>query len=197
MTIIHFKKKYIFIANKKTGSTSIHNILKKDSPDICSTKTIHERPIGKHDNYTKIKKFLDSKNMDINQFYIFGFVRNPITRIKSCYKYEHKKKMTNVQNLEMNSKDFNHYIKKDLNLHFSGIDTVFYNHEGKIPPNVHIFEIEKVAKQWRQIESKLGLTNTVVPNLNQTSEKTFYLEPSVAIVLRKKYPLDWDFYFNR
>ena len=197
MTIIHFKKKYIFIANKKTGSTSIHDILKKDSPDICSTKTVHERPIGKHDNYIQIKKFLDSKNMDINQFYIFGFVRNPITRMKSCYKYEHKKKMSNVKNLKMNSKDFNHYIKKDLNLHFDGIDTVFYNHEREIPPNVHIFEIEKVAKQWGQIESKLGLTNTLVPHLNPSKKEKLYLEPLASIVIREKYAVDWNFYFNR
>ena len=197
MTIIHFKKKYIYINNKKTNSTWIYDILKEDSPEIWVRGYINQKPIGKNDNYIQIKTFLDSKKIDINQFYIFGFVLNPITRIACCYHYENTQKMSNVKDLNLNSKDFNLYIKKDLNLHFDGIDTVFYNHERKKPFNVHIFEIERVTQLWEQIEYKLGLNNVMIPYLNQTHQPPFYLEPTAAIVIRDKYPVDWDFYFNR
>lgn len=197
MTIISFSKKYIFIENHETGSEIIRKHLNKYDSEQATHNYIYLESVGPGRNYISVKNYLDLRQININDFYIFGFIRNPITRIASCYQHEYAKKMSNVKDLNLNSKDFNLYIKKDLNLYFNGLDTVFYNHERKIPPNVHIFEIEKIKQEWSQIRTKLGLKNTLVPHLNLTSEDTYYLEPSTAIAIREKYPFDWDFYFNR
>lgn len=197
MTIISLSQRYIFIENHQTGSEIIRQFLHKYNSELPGNKYIYLKPLGLGQNYISIQKYLHSHQIEINDFYIFGFVRNPITRIESCYQYEHEKQMSNVKDLNLNSRDFNLYIKGDLNLHFNGIDTVFYNHEGRIPSNVHIFEIEKIKQQWSQIESKLGLRTTFVPHVHSISEETFYLEPSAALVLREKYPVDWDLYFKR
>ena len=60
MTIIDLKAKYIFIANPKTGSTSVHRFLANKyhknnelhnnaNSTLIAMKTIYSKPIGKHD----------------------------------------------------------------------------------------------------------------------------------------------------
>ena len=48
MTVISLRKKYIFIANMKTASTTIHHLLKKDNPDIISFHIESEENISKN-----------------------------------------------------------------------------------------------------------------------------------------------------
>ena len=120
MTIIDFNKKFIFIANKKTGSTSLHSYFKKHLSNnfIYSIESINDNPLGKHDSYLDIKNFLSDININIDTFYIFGFVRDPIDRIKSCYKYEKYRNFKYLQNFKLNSDDFNKYITLNLTTHF-------------------------------------------------------------------------------
>ena len=91
MTIISFYYKYIFIANPKTGSTSIHQILTEHYTkpgDLVAKKSVHEKPIGKHDSLQKVHDFLEAKGMKMEDFFVFSFIREPFAQMVSCYNYE-------------------------------------------------------------------------------------------------------------
>ena len=186
MTLINFRRKYIFIYNHQTGCDNIYQYIKSNH-NVC---------IKKYKNYIDIKKYLDSLNININDFYILGFIRNPVTRIASCYLSEYNQRLSNVKYLSLNSKDFNFYIIKELTLSFLGIEDVFFGHEKQFLSNVHIFKIEDLSKDWKIISSKLGLDGISVSLFSEDIYHQFNLSPKAALTLKKKYPLDWFFYFN-
>lgn len=197
MTIINFQKKYIFINNPQTGSEFMCNLLLAHHPESHLIKKYKQTNFSQDDNFMSLKKYLDSLNIDIKDFYIFGFVRNPVTRIQSCYLAEHHYQFSNVRNLKLNSQDFNYYIKFDLNLSFHGMDTVFLDQRYQIPSNVYIFKIEQLSKYWELITSKVDLPPLPIPTIKEKrSGIDFFLRPQEAILLRRLYPIDWYYYFH-
>ena len=196
MTIIDFEKKFIFIANKKTGSSSIHKYYKifLSKNRIFSTFSIFSKPIGKHDTYLEIKKYLDKKKININDFYIFGFIRDPITRIKSSFLYEKKDYQ---HNYNLNNFDFNYYIKKGEEKHFHSINEVFYNEQNKLPNNVHIFKLENIENSIKIINKAIGKKNNNMNTLkvfNATEKKNLIIKPYTLLILKNRYKTDFEYY---
>lgn len=197
MTIINFSKKYIFIENHQTGSEIIRQYLNKYDSELPAHNYIYLKPFGIGKNYISVKKYLDSRQIDINDFYIFGFIQHPITRINSCYQYEYDQGFSNVSQLGQNSRDFNFYIQQDLNLSFFGIESVFFNQQNQLPKNVHIFKIEDLSKVWNQISLKVvGLRGVRVPHITETFQRPYSVKAPSIVALRKKYPLDWVDYLD-
>lgn len=85
--IISTKYKYIFIANPKTGTTSIQSyLLENDS----SAKNYHvvlnnkSYSFNEHDTAAKIKETLGE---EYNNYKTFGFIRNPLAKRVSGYHF--------------------------------------------------------------------------------------------------------------
>jgi len=194
MTIIDFKKKFIFIANEKTGSTSFHNYYKNflSNDKIYSARSKNTRPIGKHFNYQNIKNYLDKRKINIDDFYIFGFIRNPVERIKSCFCYE---KMRKRHKYYINNQNYNKYIKNNDEKHFSPINEVFYNENNKLPNNVHIFKIENINESIKIINKTIGINNnTKFPFLNVSKKQDLIITSKKLEILKKRYKLDFSYY---
>ena len=62
----------------KCATTTIHGIFQKLNPTILSKDSVFTKPIGKHDNYKKIKIYLNSIGEDINNYYIFFLLENQL-----------------------------------------------------------------------------------------------------------------------
>ena len=195
MTIINFDKKFIFIANQKTGSTSVHdyyiNSLSKNS--IYSARSIHSKPIGKHDNYRTIKQYLDKSGFNIDDFYIFGFIRNPVERIKSCFLYEKK---IHCHNYEINNENFKKYIENNDEKHFTACNEVFYNQNTELPSNVHIFKIENLYKSIEIINKNIDIedNNIEIKTLNSSKQCVLIMNPKTLEILRNRYDSDFTYY---
>lgn len=202
MTIIDFKNKFIFIANKKTGSTTIHNYLKRFSSNhsIYSKKSIFDKPIGKHDSYLKIKSYLESINVNIDKYYIFGFIRNPCDRIKSCYKYEKYKNFEHLKDYNLNSDDFNKYIKLNLVKHFDPVDKMFFNENNEIPINITIFKLENLNDSidiiFENINFKKYRRRRKIIKENYTDDIKLEISSVNKYILYYRYPYDFSFYKN-
>jgi hypothetical protein len=88
--LIGIKKRFIFIANTRTASTSIEMFLKGQS-DIALTKPEY----GKHFNYTAIiRKFsflFAEPNLPASGYFRFGVVREPLEWVVSWYNYRRRK----------------------------------------------------------------------------------------------------------
>ena len=87
MTLISYRYKFIYLANKKCASTYVHTILKPFSDEVYMD-TIYSKPLGKHDNARKVKKYIMSKGYLWKDFFVFTTIRHPLDRIVSCYFYE-------------------------------------------------------------------------------------------------------------
>ena len=196
MTIINLSQRYIFINNHQTGSEIIEQYQHKYNSENPTQNYIYLKSFGPGQNYTSVKKYLDSRQIDINDFYIFGFIQHPITRVESCYQYEHEQGFSNVSQLGQNSRDFNFYIQHDLNLSFFGIESVFFDQHNRLPKNVHIFKIEDLSMVWNQISGIMGLNGVRVQQFPVPVKRRYSVKtPSIAL-LRKRYPLDWGEYFE-
>jgi len=202
MTIIDFSKKYIFISNMKTASTYVNNIFAKFKPDILLDKGVNQyKSIGKHSSYLKLKQFLKEINYDINDFYIFFFIREPVSRLISCFNYETNNRTNDIltwynYKFENNQKCFEDYIKIKSR-HFKTIDEMIFDENGKIPPNIHIFKYEDLYQSVKTIlnDLKLELIKLDMGYINKSIVRTqFNITDEMKQIIYDRYKLDANYY---
>jgi len=87
MTLISHQYKFIFLANAKCGSTTVHTLLKPYA-EVAFTRTIRSEPLSKHDTLREVIQYFQDNHLDISQYYIFTILRNPYQRMVSWYLYE-------------------------------------------------------------------------------------------------------------
>lgn len=79
--------KIIYIANPKTGSTSLRMMM-----DTYKDKELHKKlekngDYSDHYNFKRWKKILLKYNINIDEYFVFTTIRNPFERVVSLYKY--------------------------------------------------------------------------------------------------------------
>lgn len=200
MTIIDFNKKYIFISNMKTGSTAINMFFEQFNPDIIFNKNISEGGLGKHANYIKIQKYLEKRKFNIDDFYIFFFIREPVSRLISCFNYETLNRTKDLKmwyNYEWKNtqKDFEKYIKIKSQ-HFKTVNEMIYDENGKIPKNIHIFKYEDFDQNLNNILKTLNLKpEKKILKANVSKIKTkFIISEEMKHKIYNMYKIDADFY---
>ena len=91
MTWIAPTKKYVFIRVFKTGSSTVGREIKKNDPDIIWVKRIRNGRITGHIESSWIKENIFPKlGLNWDEYFKFGFVRNPWDRELSNYFYNNK-----------------------------------------------------------------------------------------------------------
>lgn len=95
---ISLSKKYIFLSNKKAGSTSFQYALAEDC-EIASGmgSRMARHPNfgigGKHLNYQHMQELLEgysNRISPLNGFFVFGVAREPLSRFRSAYAFRAK-----------------------------------------------------------------------------------------------------------
>jgi hypothetical protein len=202
MTIIDYSKKYIFISNMKTASTYINNIFAEFKPDILLDNSVNQyKSIGKHSSYLKLKHFLKENSYDINDFYIFFFIREPVSRLISCFNYETNNRKNDIltwynYNFENNQTCFEDYIKIKSH-HFKTIDEMIFDENGQIPPNIHIFKYEDLQNSIQTILMDLNLKSTKLETnyINKSIITTqFNVTDEMKQIIYNRYNLDANYY---
>jgi hypothetical protein len=128
MRISHHHK-YIFISVPKTASTTIRHTLdceafrrhrKKKTPftfakgaDDHIVSNQHDALFYDHVKAIDLKKTCESKNIDWENYYKFAFVRNPWSRLVSCWAYFHAVSKLTGGRYE-NTKKFVDVVRKHL-----------------------------------------------------------------------------------
>jgi len=100
--IISHKYKFVFLHIPKTGGSSVAYEMMKMcgyEPDInhipasefALFKNLKEfgnsRGMPQHSDYSQLKRYLEGLNVDINDYFVFTFVRNPWDRYVSSYEF--------------------------------------------------------------------------------------------------------------
>ena len=92
--LISTRKKFIFVSNTKTASTSIELLLKQHSQIVITAP-----PDLKHMNYRDIihmfGKLFQKPEYNVNKFYKFGVFRDPVDWVISWFNYRSRQEIAN------------------------------------------------------------------------------------------------------
>jgi hypothetical protein len=105
--LIGIRKKFIFIANLKTASTSIESVLRHDA-EIA----ILQSPFGKHEPLSVVEARFAWLFQIVNRqdFFVFGVMRDPVDFILSLFNSHHDPKFKESQKLYTGAMDFDQFI---------------------------------------------------------------------------------------
>lgn len=182
--------KFIYIANPRTGSTSISSLLKQYDdlrilPNFTNFLKIHNIHNPNHLLQNEAKSFLSESNeiLDTSDFYEFMFVRNPYTRLISLYMltihkskhpytiqndiHETSIKQNKAHNFDLflnKCEDVLNGVKLDDLTKFNQLD-YFKN---PFTQNMHVYKFEELETSWTKIQNDIGLNLGTLPKLQSS-----------------------------
>ena len=141
--IISFKHKFIHIHISKCAGSTIRNFLISNLyPHAFSNNKIlwknipinettffsqwtnsNSKDLDQHSSFSELESYLDKKQINLDEFFVFSSVRNPWERILSSYFYEKKHYHRNVTS----HPDFSWYGNTNKDLH-KPPDMTFYSY---------------------------------------------------------------------
>jgi len=198
--LISFSKKFIFIHNYKVAGSSIRKILAKYQPLYRKIVTAHPRTY-KHVIVPVIKTLPDHFKNDFikclqftnhatalevkdklsyslfNNYYKFGFVRNPWDWTVSLYFYILSYKRHKTHKTVKNFKNFDEFVEwrcsEEYKSQFIYLQKDFFtDEEGNIIVD-YIGKFENLNEDFDYIVQHLGLKNTSLPHKNKTKHKNY------------------------
>ena len=197
--MISQNKKFIFIAVMKTGTMSITNALKKYSLDSDGYHyTAKELKSGMLTS--KSSRRLGSQNKHIHlyssyweEYYSFGFVRNPwdhfVSLYKWCKKHGNEKTRNGFENFLVNQFNSNYDSLYDWDFTCQS-DRLF---ENDIQIVDFVGRFENLEKDFKKICDKL-LIKESLPKINSSKDKTdyrlFYKNDNQIEMISKMYSKD-------
>ena len=214
--MISFKHKCIFIEVPKTGSTSIRDIIgfpTKPHLDILEIKAKLVEKAFDDAIENKFGKAVVSKiivrltpqfiktnygNKIYNNFYKFGFVRNPWSRVVSLY----QRKEGVQKKDEMTFEEFVSWIQmsSDTSIHPSPKKNQldwFTDKKNEILVD-YIGKFETLSEDWSKIAKELNVQDEL-PHKNKNAKKkkhyTEYYTEETKEIIREKFKVDIE-YFN-
>jgi hypothetical protein len=178
--IISHNLKIIFIHVHRTGGTAFSNILKQKLVDNFDV-------LSQHSNTKTLEPEFFKK---YNDYYIFGFTRNPWERILSWYSLIH---FNDQKDLIGERIRFENFIESDSasnfttqSFHYNALD-YFTNYKDELMVD-KIFHYENIDKDIKSLFHQFNLDLTEFPVVNATKVKSyrdFYTDKSVNLIEQK------------
>ena len=208
--LISRDKKYIYVDVPKTGSSSIHQVLKGchgshlniaqakqmfcSTPDRYSLKSRALRYLYKHSS----KSFDERMEEKFKEYFVFGFVRNPWDRVVSLY----MRKEGIVLREKMSFEEFVDWIQ------FSSATCIFplphkyqldwfRGNNGEILADF-IGRFENLEEDWKYVANKIGVCDTL-PQKNSNPHKpkkhySTYYTPKTKQIIEEKFKEDIEYF---
>jgi len=199
--MINHEYKCIFVEVPKTGSTSIRSIIGSPEKPHLNIKEIKEKFFDEFDLDTTntFMHFFKRKKVEFkwNQYFKFGFVRNPWDRVVSLYLRKEGIQMSK----EINFPEFVHWIQNssDTSIHPSKHKNQldwFLDDNQELEVDF-IGKFENINKDWQFISNKLGITN-ILPHENKNMiEKKHYTEyytNELRDIIADKFRVDIEYF---
>lgn len=141
--LLSHKNRWGYIHIPKTGGTSITHFLKEK--EICHTITGHD----------SIRAF------DVENYFIFTFVRNPFTRIQSAFYHGLRKGLC--------KNDFGHFLLNSNPNDLWLLPQTYFINAGKAQnKNVSfIGKYENFQNDFTKVLNQLGIEGSEIPHLNR------------------------------
>lgn len=193
--LIDIKRKIIFIAGVKTGSTTIENIFEK-KVDIRIVRS----EWGKHNGIADVKKRYPwiFEIHPISEFFIWGVVREPFDWLHSMYRSHKDDKFSGNQNLYTGNISFEKFINdwRDKNVGQSiPQHDRFSDEDGKIAVSL-LIPFDRLREGINMVAPKYGEHASDIPHLNRSPRVQEFPELSEALTqkITQEYALDIALY---
>ena len=163
MTVISHKKKYVFIEVFKTGSRTVRRELMKNDSGAKQLTRIQNGAKTNHVEASWIKEnIFPKKGLDWDEYFKFGFVRNPWDRELSNYFFNNK---TLLPPEDVSFKEFlNAHLLKGGQIDASNVPQCEY-----LTDVNYVARFENYAEEVKNIYYKIGLA---FPNSLKYTYKT-------------------------
>ena len=198
MTMISHKYKFVFLANQKCASTTLHELLRPYS-DKCFTIWIYQKPLGTHSDAKTVKKYLEKRGCKWEDYFVFTTIREPMSRIRSCFRYESdfSKNRDLTDLIRPIPKDFKKYVMGDWFLkRFRDITDFVSDKEGNCLVD-KIIKVEELDETMPDILNKLGIPIDwdKITSMNMTSKnKVLEFDDEMTRHLRSYNFTDFNYY---
>jgi hypothetical protein len=200
MTLISHKHRFVFLANPKCASTSIHEFLRPYA-DKAYTLSVYQKPLGTHAYAKEVKAYLERKNKKWEDYFVFTTVRNPLSRIKSCYYYE-RDFFQNLDPIDLftpTPKDFKKYVLGNwFNRRFIDVIKFTSDKDGNSLVN-KIIKVEDIDIVFPEILKEIGLEarweNFEKKNISKKLNPLVFDEEMIQHVKQMR-PNDFKYYFT-
>lgn len=157
--LIGIEKKFLFVANTKTASTSIEKVLVPHSDVVMQGNSeLKHSPLA--EGRAAHRDLFERAEGGWDSYFKFGVMREPFDWISSWFRYRRGNQVESPLPLEMTFADF--WARKDWNL-FRGPQKeknlqrrMFVDAEGKVLADV-IIPYHRVAEYFPQICDQLGI----------------------------------------
>jgi hypothetical protein len=173
--VIH-KSRLVFLSNPRCGSTSVRRVLDPFS-DVKSGK---QPPLKNHMNAAALKSYFDSMGWIWTDYTSFTTIRNPWSRVVSCYSYG-----TNTSNsvwrkrVESAAGDFEEFVRRLPNYNVTAHqrtlrveDFAFSADDGKQLVD-RIFRVEDLDRTLPPFLARFGIQIKGVPHINTTEHASY------------------------
>ena len=194
--IISSSKKFIFVANLKTASTSIENVLGQYA-DVW----LRDSQYGKHLSTLDIINLLDSFPFDFKniKFFKFGVMREPISFLKSLYNAHQVDYLdnTSLSTKNMSKDQFLYKWCKENCDQVNMQKNMFINQDENIIVN-YILKYENLHNDLNKNFKKLGIAVDIIPNFNVSprTHEELHFDKSDIRSLQDIYADDYYIYHN-
>ena len=214
MNISH-KKKWIYIAISKSGSSSMGALLKEHADEnyMGSKKN---RALGHHSTISQAKDYIEAKSLDFNEYFTFTLARNPWSREFSRFNYQkdlyHKhvakntftklneKRQNQIKNCSIKYPDFKSYFlnlnkknnKNEKNNKFRGAKKYLtINNEMKVK---YVAKLENLDESLCFLSEKIriDLKNFPYKNSREQERKELYEIYDEEMIKASLKLFDWE-----
>jgi Sulfotransferase family len=204
--LLSYSKRFLFIANTKTGSTTIEKNLRRHA-EIAIPSTKH----GKHMSYSfalKSFKFVFRKTSPVEDYFRFGVVRDPLEWVVSWYNYLHreqmlkdekkKKKSTQGVSFEQYAAQVMSETEKGMPGHIGTQQAKFVTKDGELGVD-YLIPLRRLNTDLQRIATELGIKKPLPPDKERANESpriisTKDVQPELAERLRKHFADDLALY---
>lgn len=196
--MISHKYKFVFLANQKCASTTIHELLRPYS-DKSFTFSIYQKPLGTHSDARTVKRYLEKRGYNWEDYLVFTTIRDPLDRIRSCYRYERdfsqNRDLTDL--FTPTPKDFKKYVMGDWFLkRFRDIKDFTSDKNGNCLVD-KIIRVEELDEEMPALLDQIGLPIDweKVPSMNISKKKRdLEFDEEMLEHLRSFHFTDFDYY---
>lgn len=197
--LISESRKLIFVHNQKTAGASVTSFLKNNVSDVMDILSIHAYA-SEGINFLGVEKW--------KEYYSFGFVRNPWSRLASWYtmiveRPEIENALWNyVRNNSTNFDEFLHNCTNAVVTDIGGEKSFlknqidYFTDESNVVSVSFIGKFESLEKDFSTVLDAVGISNHDLPVSNTTEKKdyrAFYNEGTKQLVA-ERFKKDIDYF---
>lgn len=172
------KHKYIFIHINKTGGTTISNILQEydQSAQVMTHRFLY--PTKKYRSVTNRESATCVINDNLYEYKIITCIRNPWSRILSCYKYRQSRKTIDTVNVPfedwlLNRDIYKSYKTPECWIKFNQLDWV--STDKNVYNNCTFMKFESIEEETtRMVNETLNINIKNIPHKNKTTHLPYH-----------------------